>query len=367
MLVNGTWLRRLSLLAIVGILCLVPLTPVGAGGGSVPKVTVIASGLNSPRGLALLRHGSFLVAEAGKGGPGPCGDGPLGEMCVGRTGAVTLGLEGQLRRLAHLPGIALPDGSFAFGPHDVAVGSPHRSFYATIGLAGDVDGREQFGRKGSLLGHLVRVTQGGYVQDIADLVAYEEAKDPDGNGPDSDPYGLLRTRHGSIVTDAGGNSLLKVTDDGDISTLAVFPDRLVDFRGDKVPIDAVPTPVVRGPDGALYVGQLTGFPYPVGGARVFRIGSGGDPEIFARGFTNIIDIAFGPRGGLYVLEIAHNSLRANEPYGALLRVTPSGEKKILLDEGLAFPTSVALLGGGTFLVTNCGVCPGGGEVLKVEL
>ncbi len=54
--------------------------------------------------------------------------------------------------------------------------------------------------------------------------------------------------------------------------LAVFHARLVDAPpflglppGTKIPMQAVPNSVVQGPDGAWYVGQLTGFPFPVGG------------------------------------------------------------------------------------------------------
>ena len=100
---------------------------------------------------------------------------------------------------------------------------------------------------------------------------------------------------------------------------------------------------------------------------MFRVVPGERPEVYARGFTNIIDIAFDARGNLYVLEIAHNSLVSAEPYGALSRMSPTGETTVLLDEGLIFPTSVALAGRHELFVTNCGVCPGGGQLLKVEL
>jgi hypothetical protein len=57
---------------------------------------------------------------------------------------------------------------------------------------------------------------------------------------------------------------------------------------------------------------------------VFRVVPGHAPRVFARGFTNIIDIAFDKRGRLYVLEIATNGLLntpANElPVGRLVRV-----------------------------------------------
>jgi hypothetical protein len=183
---------------------------------------------------------------------------------------------------------------------------------------------------------------------------------------ESDPYGILHRSDSNIVTDAGANDLLRVGEHGHISTLAVFPKRMVDFQGGEVPMDAVPTTVVRGPDGAFYVGQLTGFPFPRHGARVYRVVPGEKPTVWARGFTNIIDIAFHD-GMLYVLEIAHNSLTSSTPFGALLRLNPDGSKTLLYKD-LFFPTSLAFIPHhDDALVTNCGVCAGGGEVLRLDL
>ena len=69
-------------------------------------------------------------------------------------------------------------------------------------------------------------------------------------------------------------------------------------------MQAVPTGVVKGPDGALYMSQLTGFPFLLGGANVYRL----DPRavartVYATGFTNAIDLDFGKHGTLYVLNI----------------------------------------------------------------
>jgi hypothetical protein len=48
-------------------------------------------------------------------------------------------------------------------------------------------------------------------------------------------------------------------------------------------------------------------------------------------------------------------------------VSPSGDTTVVLgkDANLFFPTSVLLEGNGSMLVTNCGICPGGGQVLEV--
>ena len=355
-----------SLLLVVASTVSIALVLPPATASSDVRARTVASGLNNPRGIFLTDGPSYFVAEGGTGGSGPCQPGPFGTICVGLTGALTHVRYGNLNRVVSLPSIASPDGSFAFGPHDVAVGD-EGALFATVGLGGTLAYRNGFGPAGNDLATLVRVSRGGHMRVVADLLAYEDAHNPAGDDVlESDPYGILRRGGSSIVTDAGANDLLKVTDRGHISTLAVFPDRTVDSSGGEVEMDAVPTTVVRGPDGAYYVGQLTGFPFPLHGARVFRVEPGEKPTVWARGFTNIIDIAF-HNGKLYVLEIAHNSLATTGvPFGALLRLNPDGSKTVLFKD-LFFPTSFAFTGDGDVLVTDCGVCAGGGEVLKINL
>jgi len=126
-----------------------------------------------------------------------------------------------------------------------------------------------------------------------------------------------------------------------------------------------------GPDGDYYVGQLAGFPFPVGGANVYRVpAGGGDPEVFAAGFTGIIDIAFGPDGELYVLEIAKHGLlaglRGGDWTGALIRVATDGTRTEVASEGLFAPGGIALGADGALYVTNHSISSGDGEVLKIR-
>ena len=80
-------------------------------------------------------------------------------------------------------------------------------------------------------------------------------------------------------------------------------------RPATVDMQSVPTGIVEGPDGAYYMSQLTGFPFPVGGANVYRIDPRtGKYKVFASGFTMIMDLAFDKHGTLYVLEIDSNSI-----------------------------------------------------------
>jgi PASTA domain len=316
---------------------------------------VVMSGLDNPRGLAFARSGALYVAEAGRGGAGPC---LLPVACYGTTGAVTRLYRGRQVRIATgLPSHADPTGA-GTGAHDVVVDARGRVFVLFgLGFAIDPAQRTAFGPGGANFGKLVRLGAGGALVPVADIAAYEATVNPGGPPVDSNPFGLLRDRTGWIVAEAGGNSLLRVASDGAISTLAVFPSRPVR------PTDSVPTSVVRGRDGGYYVGELTGGPFAQGAARVYRVMPGQPPQTFAENFTAIIDIAIGRSGRLYVLQ--HATQTGLMGSGALIRVSPDGTRTTLAAEGLVAPMSVAIGFDGDLYVSNRGVTPGAGEVVRI--
>jgi sugar lactone lactonase YvrE len=128
----------------------------------------------------------------------------------------------------------------------------------------------------------------------------------------------------------------------------------------------VPTSVVRGPDGAYYVGQLTGFPFPTGGASVWRIAPGQAPTEYAKGFTTISDLAFGRDGTLYVLQLASATLIGPPTPGALIRVPKRGPRTEIAPGTLQSPTGLALDERYAY-VSNKGDQAGAGEVLRIPL
>lgn len=348
--------------ALVGILALVfvPIAAAGAG----PSVKVIASGLDNPRGLAFGPEGALYVVEAGRGDPG-CDeqdriDGPFGPACYGPTGAVTRILDGKQERIVTgLSSFASPEGRQAFGPHDISFQGQDGA-YLVVGAC--------FASNDSC-GRLLQLSASGEWRESADITAWELENNPDNaHEGESNAYAVLPLSDERIVVDAAGNTLLRVTPNGDISLLALFPPRSID--GGETQMDAVPTSVVVGPDGAFYVPELTGFPFPVGAARIYRVAPGEDPyaqrEVYAEGFTNVIDIAFGDNGSLYVLEMAANGIPAGSD-GALIRVAPDGSRETVLDEGLVAPAGVAVGDNGAIYVTNYGEDAGKGEVVRIIL
>jgi hypothetical protein len=305
---------------------------------------------------------------------------------MGATGAVTkIDRWGRQSRIAE--GLAsyanTPDNTNAIGPHGITVLGADRVFVTNGGptepkdASGSPISRDTLAAQNpvaDLFGWLLLIRHHGQIRRVADLWAFERDVNPDaavGNpAVDSNPVDVLFDRGRFVVADAGGNAIDVVNHKGRISNLAVFANRLVPnpFGGPDIPMQAVPTSVVVGPDRQYYVSQLTGFPFPPGGANVYRV----DPRtgavtVFASGFTNIMDLAFGKNGTLYVLEIDHDGLLGGSTDGGLFAVSRDGTKRqIALAPGtLTMPGGIAVGRDGLYVTNNAG-SPGGGQVLRIR-
>jgi hypothetical protein len=340
-----------------------------------PALTVVAQHLNNPRGLDFGPDGALYVAEAGKGGAGPCFPSPEGgDSCFGTSGSLARIKNGAMTRvLTGLPSMADPNGSNAIGPSDVSF---HGVGLLTIGLAANPDRRDQLPAAGKKMGGVYKFAGGTVapkltLSRVADIAAYEKANNPDGGEVDSNPQSVVASPGGMAVSDAGGNTLLGVKANGTVKTLAVFPDRLTlapPFLGlppgTEIPFQAVPTGVAYH-QGAFYVAQLTGFPFPQNAARIYRVVPGQAPTIVAAGFTNLIDVQVADDGTIYALEIAHDGLLSPGASGRLLMVRP-GHAPVTIVSGLTYPGGLSLHDGYAY-ISDCGVCAGGGQVVRVHL
>jgi len=129
--------------------------------------------------------------------------------------------------------------------------------------------------------------------------------------------------------------------------------------------------VAQGPDGAFYVGQLTGFPFQHGAAKVWRIVPGHAPTVYASGFTCISGVTFDERGRLVVLEMTTDA--DPDPFnatqtGALVRVEHNGQQTTLASAGLLNLGGVTYAGHGTYYVTTeTAGADGAGQLVKIHV
>lgn len=355
-------MRRNALRLAVGS-CAVTLAALASPPASAGYIgTVVASGLNNPRDLAFAPDGALYVAEAGV----PTGSGPStivrGATNIHvETGSVTRYHEGAQTRVATgLPAIYNPATGETQGPNGIAFDAAGTG-YVAVGLGANPNVRAtDLAPGGENLAQLVRL--GGTPTNFADLGTFEATRNPDGGLLDSNPWHVAAYAGGLLITDAGGNSLVAAAPNGTVSLIASFPDRALGGPG---PTQAVPTAVAVGPDGAYYVGQLTGFPFVPGAAQIYRVTPDGATSVFQSGFTNVTDMAFGRDGSLYVLEFDANSILNPGADGALIRVAPDGTRTTLFSQGLVAATGLAIGPDGAFYVSNFGVAAGAGQVLRI--
>ena len=403
---------RAAMAVLLGTAGIVASSPAGAdgvphdGGGGLE---VVASGLDNPRGIAVDHRGRVFVAEAGRGGPilvdTPVGDSP-GPVCVGDTGAITRIAKGHVRQVVSgLPSVADavdgscdgPEvGSAAGGPQGVDLLHGNRPSYS-IGLGGTPGIRDVITAalpSGAGLGTVQNPRWGATAR--ADLADFEALVDPDGEGADSNPYGVVSVRNGmTVAADAGGNSLIRMRRNGTIDVLAVFAPRCVPFAlgpnpippqfnpcGDQAlfPAQAVPTDVVVDADDNYLVTTLGGFPFAPGESIVYKVDRrhrgaatcstfplvpASGCEVFADGLTALVGIDVGHEGSVYVVQMADNGLLAafgGDFVGSVQVLDGHTGDVVRSITGLSVPGGVAVDGDRVY-ITNFSILPGAGEVV----
>jgi hypothetical protein len=391
----------------------------GTPSAQAATLTTIVDGISNARGVSFGPDGSIYVAEPGIGGNGNCQPSPstlFQPICAGNSGSlVKVSPNGTKQRLlTNFQSLAeQPSGNQGAGIQDIQFDSKGNAYLLT-GFAGYPGNRDLETLKlGSqfplppnqlatfppstpdkllntpLLAQLYKVDLNtGSLNSIFDFAKYEITKNPDKGDVVTNPYDLTINGDSAYVVDGGGNTAYKIKLDGSNFEAIAIPKNIInksdlppglqlppglleELPGGKIAIQAVPTGGVVGPDGALYVGEYTGFPYPTGKSRIFRIGKDGKPEVFLDGFTHITDLTFDENGNLLVLQFSDTSQLGgditNLP-GSLIQVAPDGTRTILVaaGQGLDSADGIDISPDGKIYITNRGVGPRLGQVVRVD-
>jgi sugar lactone lactonase YvrE len=354
--------RVSSMLAVAGLLA-VPAVAMADDQPVDYRVTPYATGLSSPRGLTLDGDGNVVVAVQG-----------TGQMDSGVIRLRDLDADGVSNAtewkhaLSGLPSAAGPEGQLV-GASDIAFDANGEMYVVTGIFEADRD-IPTYQAVWSTLAERYAVNEFTIASPYASLWDHEVATNPDGAQLDSNPYSLVVDGDGNAyVNDSGANATLKVAPDGTVSTYAWYPMFPVSPElemGDA--IDAVPTGIAWGPDGALYVSFLhgeidiaTGLPPFEQSGVVYRLaddnGDGdamddGEMSEYASGLTTSTAIAFDNEGRLLSTEFRGFYFGEQMNNGRVVRWNAETESWDVLADGLTTPTGLTVAADGTVYVAE---------------
>lgn len=328
----------------------------GANTFTVAQDNVIVSGLNDPRHLVYTEDGTLYVAEAGRAGD---------SSALGQSGEdVLFGLTGQLttvspdgEKIVLIDGLLSSDVGFGQirGFHAVYV--TDESYWLVMG-----DGPEVPPEGASTAAVVAVNRETREITQSIDLHSFEKDENPDGNPTDisSNPTDLDVGEDGTFyIVDASANALLSWTDADGLQVFAVWPP---DSTGESSA--AVPTAADFGPDGNLYVGFLTGFPFTAGAARIEVWNLEGELVKTYKGLTLVTDVLVTDDGSIYAVQLA-SSGNFTPNSGSVVKVSDDGIE--IVADGLNTPYGITQAPDGTLSVSINSVfsAPNSGQVISI--
>lgn len=342
--------------------------------------TVIARGLQGPRGLKFGPDGMLYVAEAGTAGTnstvGTCQQvpAPVGPYKGGRTArisridkagnrtTVASGFPSSMDGLGGFEGVA--DLAFLDG-----------TLYALIAGGGCSHGVP------NLPNAVVSVnTKNGSWKEVANLSKFiknhpVKYPNPEDFEPDGTFYSMVAYRNELWVTEPNHGQVLRVQRDGDIFSA-------IDVSASQGHI--VPTAITER-DGEFILGNLNTFPIEPNFARIQTLSftecsrnfipglqdEGGIGKLHIvgskAGFTTVVATDFGPDGLLYVLELSAAPGNPTPGKGKVVRVRANGAIETVA-AGLSVPTAMTFGPDGNLYVSNFGAAPpGAGQIVKIRI
>jgi hypothetical protein len=334
------------------------------------NVTVFASGLNNPRGLAFGPGGDLYVAEGGLGGsrmttPADCTQvpAPVGPYSGGFTSRISKidpnGVRTTVARGLPSSQTSPAAGSLVSGVADVAFAGGR--LYALEAGAGCSHGL--LGTDNSIL----RVNPDGTTTQVADLSRFLKSHpvahpNPGDFEPDGTWCSMTAVRGDLYAVEPNHGEIDRI----DPATGAI--SRLIDVSASQGHI----VPAALAHQGNFFLGNLGTFPVTPGSESLFKVTPSGQIKTWAPGLTTVLGLAFGPRHQIYALEsmTAPGFPGPGElGTGQVVRISPSGAQTVIAT-GLSFPTAITLGPDGALYVSNLGFggpVPGLGQILKITI
>ncbi len=344
------------------------------------NVTVLATGLEGPRGLRFGPDGMLYVAEAGTGGTlstaGQCTQvvPPIGPYKGGMTGRISR-IDSWGKRTTVASGF--PSSVNAVGDHQGVADLlfAEGNLYALIGGGGCshgvVNGPNQIASVN---------TRNGSWKTIANLsqfllthpVRYPNADDFE---PDGTFYSMIFLHDHFYAVEPNHGQVLSVSLDGKVQSV-------IDVSVTQGHI--VPTAITQR-DGQFYLGNLNLFPVEMFGSKIMTLSPAECSRVEApgldefddsnrlhvgsskAGFETIVGLDFGPDGLLYVLELSAAPGNPTPGAGKVVRVRHSGDIEDVAT-GLVVPTGMTFGPDGKLYVSNFGAAPpGAGQIVRIDI
>ncbi|KOV57746.1 ScyD/ScyE family protein [Streptomyces sp. MMG1121] len=331
-----------------------------------PNAVVVASNLHNPRGVRVQPDGSLVVAEAGTT-LATCPPPPANQRnsCLGFTGSLyRVAGSSKGRVVTGLPSEQINQdyGTSVLTRVAGAVQADYAgdgTFQVSYGLSGAPADRAALGAGSEPLGSLS--TSKGKV--LGDLAEHELEHNPDAadgitGGPFSNPWEFAKDGKDFLVTDAGANDLIRVHADGTTSTEFLFPNNISANPATSDPqtpvgqLQAVPTGIVRGHDGAFYIADMSGMEQ--GKSRIWRYVPGSQPTVIATGLTDVLGLALDPHSNDLIALSYGTGTSSNPGPGALNRISTStgAVTAIQTTTPLVAPAGLAVTSNGDVYVTS---------------
>jgi hypothetical protein len=356
--------------------------PAGLCLAQIPtEYSVVASGLNAPRGLRFGPDGDLYIAEAGKGGsvstaglcpqvsfaPGPYTGGMTGDIVKvnsqGKVSVVASGFPSAQDAVGDLEGVA--DVAFLGGQLYALVnggGCSHGNPHSPNGIA-RVD---------------VSTHKWSLIADLSEFAMTHPGKyiNPVGFEPDGDWFKII-PYDGKLITINPNSGVMA----------AVYPngraEELIDVSRSQGKV--TPTSIVEHA-GDLYVGTLRTFPILPQWEEVMRLEpsdeahSGALPGFESHsdyfvaqskaGFTTVVAVDIGPDGLLYALELSDLAGNPAPGNGKVVRVQRSGGLEEVIT-GLNVPTGMTWGPDGALYISDFSAVPaptfGAGRILRFNI